>query len=119
MTRRVLILEADRDSCEAYERTLKSSGFLTDCARSVGEALMKLEAGPLPDMLVLDLRLPDANGTLLLRRIRRDNLPIKIAVVTGVSDQFMRYDMAKFAPDALFEKPLALSKLVDWAKSVQ
>ena len=115
---RTLIVEDDPDSSLALARALQMEGFETDIAATVGQALIKLEKGLQPDAIIVDLRLPDASGALLLRRIRRYDLPIKIAVVTGIPDPDAHLDVARFPPDRIFKKPLDFSQLVEWLKSV-
>ena len=115
---RTLIVEDDPDSSQALARALERAGFETDIAATVGQALIKLEKGLQPVAIIVDLRLPDASGGLLLRRIRRYNLPIKIAVVTGMPDPDSHMDVARFPPDRIFKKPLIFSELVEWLKSV-
>ena len=87
-------------------------------ASSAGEALLKLEKDELPAAVILDLRLPDANGSVVLRNIRRHQLPIRVAVVTGVSDPSIFTDLMKFPPDALFKKPIEHRELLRWLTGV-
>jgi DNA-binding response OmpR family regulator len=115
---RTLIVEDDPDSSEVLAEALTAEGFEVDVAASVGQALIKLERGLLPAAMIVDLRLPDASGGLLLRRIRRDELPIKVAVVTGVPDPASHFDATRFPPDRIFKKPLDLASLLAWLKSV-
>lgn len=115
---RTLIVEDDADSSEALCAFLHAQGFETDVAATVGQALIKLEKGILPNAIIVDLRLPDASGGLLLRRIRRYNLPIKVAVVTGMPDPASHMDVVRFPPDRVFKKPLDFALLAEWLKSV-
>jgi CheY-like chemotaxis protein len=108
-----LVVEDDPSTREFIVRALSKRGMGSIQAASVGEALMKLDEEPLPTAIILDLRLPDANGTLLLRRIRRDQLPIRTAVVTGADpEQF--HEMLRFPPDKVFRKPIDVAELLAW-----
>ena len=115
---RMLIVEDDPDASEALAGALQAEGYETDIAGSVGQALIKLEAGFLPAAVIVDLRLPDASGGLLLRRIKRGGLPVKVAVVTGVPDPATHFDVSRFPPDAIFKKPLDFAALFGWLRSV-
>jgi DNA-binding response OmpR family regulator len=115
---RALIVEDDPDSSDAIVAALNARGFDTDCARTVGEALVKLERGLVPAAIIVDLRLPDASGGLLLRRIHRERLPTRVAVVTGVPDPMSHPDLIRFPPDRVFAKPLDLMELLDWLDEV-
>jgi DNA-binding response OmpR family regulator len=111
---RALVVEDDPDSSDALVAALNAHGFDTDCARTVGEALVKLERGIIPAAIIVDMRLPDASGGLLLRRIHRDKLPTKVAVVTGMPNPQNHPDLIRFPPDRIFQKPLDLLVLLDW-----
>lgn len=111
---RALIVEDDPDSCDALMGALTAHGFDTDCAGTVGQALVKLERGLVPTAIILDMKLPDASGGLLLRRIHREGLPTRVAVVTGMPDPLTHPDLVRFPPDRVFTKPLDLAALVKW-----
>lgn len=109
-----LIVEDDASTREFIVKVLEKVGIDTLQAASVGEALVMMEQEPLPTAVILDLMLPDASGTILLRRIKRDALPVRVAVVTGVKDPYAFWDVLRFPPDRLFKKPLDISELVAW-----
>jgi CheY-like chemotaxis protein len=115
---RTLIVEDDQDAADALARALAEHGHDTNVVGSVGKALVRLESGLPPQVVILDLRLPDASGGLLLRRIRRDRLDIKVAVVTGVASPESELDLKRFPPDAVFKKPVDLYGLLGWLNSV-
>jgi CheY-like chemotaxis protein len=111
---RTLIVEDDSDSCEALARLLRRAGHDVECAASAGEALVKLEEWQ-PECVLLDLMLPDASGGLVLRKIRNEHLPCRVAVVTAAHQNSLILKQAVgFGPDVVFNKPLNFTKLRDW-----
>ena len=70
--RRVLIVEDDAMSLRAWETVFGRRGWEVQLAGSVAEAMEMLD--PAPDYLILDLRLPDGSGKVILRRVRKDGL---------------------------------------------
>jgi DNA-binding NarL/FixJ family response regulator len=66
--------------------------------------------------MILDINLPDANGSVLIRRIRRENLETKVAIVTGVRDIEIYSDLLEIPPDAIFSKPVNLAALIRWVQ---
>jgi DNA-binding response OmpR family regulator len=98
---------------------IKAAGIDAECARSVGEALVELEMGLKPAAVILDLNLPDADGSIVLWRVRRNwGRDVPVAVVTGMPELLSRADMVREPPDIVFTKPIHFGSLVAWLKSV-
>lgn len=91
---------------------LKLKGFQASCARNLSEALQQLEANP--SSVLLDLMLPDGNGSSVLEYIRKNDLPIRVAVTSGASNWQSMLDNGRLKPDAYFGKPLHFDRLVEW-----
>jgi len=111
---RVLVVEDDPDARYAVSAVLSRQGYDVLQAATLGEALVQLERGLPPHVVILDLKLPDANGALLLRRIHRENLPVKVAVVTAYADAAAHPALARFPPARVFTKPLDYDQLLAW-----
>ena len=111
---RILIVEDDPDSCEALARMLRRLGHEIVCAQSAGEGLVKLEDWS-PQCVLLDLMLPDASGGLLLRKIRMEHRPIKVAIITaaGKTSPVLKQALG-YEPDIVLEKPLNHRDLQRW-----
>jgi len=72
-----------------------------------------------PGAAIIDLGLPDANGGIVLWRIRRDfGADVPVAVVTGLPDPLKQPYVAREPPDVVFPKPVDLKALVGWLKLV-
>ena len=112
----VLIVEDDPSMADVLRLILQRSGIDSEIATSAGAALVSLEDDCLPESVILDVRLPDASGLLVLRRIRRDNLPIRVAVVSGITDPRDSIDVRLLKPDAFFRKPIDNAALVRWVQ---
>lgn len=89
----ILIIEDDRDIVEVIETTLETDGFKVASARDGVTGLAQLKKSP-PDLLLLDLTLPQQSGLEICREIRRDqNLNrLPIIMLTGraeVSDRIL------------------------------
>ena len=69
MSIKVLVVEDDREIRGLLRTALAAEGFEVLTAVSVSEATALLEHDP-PDLVVLDLGLPDGDGAEILRRIR-------------------------------------------------
>jgi two-component system KDP operon response regulator KdpE len=69
MSLKVLVVEDDREIRALMQSTLSVEGFDVATAVSLSEAAALLQHDP-PDVVVLDLGLPDGDGALLVRQTR-------------------------------------------------
>jgi DNA-binding NtrC family response regulator len=111
----VMVVEDDPSSRNAMMLLLKHFGFHGVAAGSVSGAMSLLDSRPA--VMILDLMLPDGNGSEVLEHVRRSNLPIRVAVATGTADWRSMVDEARLRPDAVFVKPLDFNQLVRWIHS--
>jgi DNA-binding response OmpR family regulator len=82
--RPVLIVEDDADLRTALIDHFNESGeFLAEGADSVAEAESKLASAPIYDAMILDIGLPDGDGTEFCGKLRRTGVKIPILMLTG------------------------------------
>jgi DNA-binding NarL/FixJ family response regulator len=74
--------------CDALSMTLKAVAGIAriDTADRLETAIARLEAGPMPDVVVLDLNLPDVNGLDGLIRLRQVVGAVPVVVVSSLAD---------------------------------
>jgi len=72
MERRVVIIEDERDVARLLEFNLKSAGFEVTTATTGAEGLAAIHAAP-PEVVILDLMLPDQSGYDVCKTIRADS----------------------------------------------
>ena len=92
---------------------MKRLGLNVCAVGTVAEAQAKL-AGQ--DVVFLDLMLPDGEGAEVLNRVRKENLPVKVAVMTALSMGPLLVRTVGLRPDALFFKPLNFAQMTLWLR---
>jgi two-component system, OmpR family, phosphate regulon response regulator PhoB len=86
MGERILIVDDEPDIVELLEYNLRQHGYTVSTARDGASALAEVRRQR-PDLILLDLMLPDVAGTEVCRRIRKDEstdgVPIMMITARG------------------------------------
>jgi two-component system phosphate regulon response regulator PhoB len=77
---KILIVEDEDDVIELVRYNLEKEGYLTDVAVTGREALVKAKSG-VPDLVLLDLMLPEIDGLQVCKVIKNDPETAGVAVV--------------------------------------
>ena len=93
---------------------LARQGWHVEVASTVAEAFTLLDVPP--HWIVLDLMLPDGDGTAVLRKVRDEGLSTRVAVTTGSSDSTRLQEVIGLRPDMFLTKPINLSDLFEGLK---
>ncbi|MBP6763226.1 MAG: response regulator [Thauera sp.] len=112
----ILIVEDDSFQCTLLERLLEKAGYRSASAHSGGEALALLGRQQ-PDLILMDIDLPDLNGLQITRRLKASPsmAAIPIVMITGHSGrQVLHASLSAGAIDFLvkpFDREVLLQKL--------
>ena len=109
----VLIVEDEHDMLELLDVNLRAAGFETLLAGS-GERALALVRERIPDVVLLDLMLPDVPGTEVCRQIRSDPLTrdVPIVICTARADEVDRIVGFELGAADYVTKPFSMRELV-------
>ena len=112
MTARVLVVDDEPDLLELVRINLAQSGYTVETAASGSEALTALRRAP-PDVMILDLMLPDLSGTELCARVRADQrlAALPIIMLTAKSEEIDRVVGLELGADDYVTKPFSPREL--------
>ena len=110
---RILVIDDEPDLLELVRVNLDQAGFTVETAESGKDALAALRRQR-PDLIVLDLMLPDISGTELCRRVRaeRDVAAVPIIMLTAKADEVDRIVGFELGADDYVTKPFSPRELV-------
>ncbi len=107
----MLLVEDDPVSASALSTILTRRGFEVLHAATLAQGLALL-ATRSPDTVLLDLMLPDGDGSVLLERARAEGRPVRVIVTTAVGDDARLAAVRALGPDVLMQKPIDLAGLL-------
>jgi two-component system KDP operon response regulator KdpE len=110
MSLKVLVVEDDREIRGLLQSVLTVEGFEVRSAVSVSEARALL-AHDLPDLLILDLGLPDGSGADLLHEARRAKA-LPVIVVSAREDEAQKIELLDAGADDYLVKPFGVGELL-------
>ena len=113
MSKRILIVEDELDLRSTLEFKFKSEGYTVN-AVSKGKDAIDAIARKKPDLILLDLMLPDMSGLDICKKIRNnsDSFDIAIIMLTAKGEEVDRVLGFELGADDYVVKPLAFGNLL-------
>ena len=105
----VLVVEDDDETRGALVRELSARGYQTDEAVDGASALRRWEMRR-PDVVLLDLGLPDVDGLQLVRRIRKE-ASTPIVILSGRYEEREKVEGLELGADDYVTKPFSVDEL--------
>ena len=109
--RRILIVEDNEDLAYGLKNNLEVQGYATETAAN-GNAALRSFRQSAPDLIVLDLMLPDIGGIDVLRRIRRSDTAVAVLILTAKGSEVDKVMGLRLGADDYVTKPFALMEFL-------
>ncbi len=116
MPRRVLVVDDEKQIRAILRAYLGAEGFLVDEAATGAQALHLLAAAP-PDLVLLDIGLPDLDGLEVLRTLRRTS-DVYVVLVTARAEEVDKLLGLGVGADDYITKPFSPREVVARVKAV-
>jgi two-component system chemotaxis response regulator CheY len=82
---RILVVDDEEPVRSLMTNVFESAGYTVECAKGGREALQKV-AGPRPDLMTLDLMMPEGSGWDVIEGLRAQANPPYVVLVSGATD---------------------------------
>ncbi len=106
-----LIVEDDPDLSNIFSEAVNAAGFETEIVLNGRQALERLKI-VVPQLVILDMHLPEVSGRDILAYIRAEARFEKTIVVVATADALMGEEIREMA-DFVLIKPIAFAQLRD------
>ncbi|MEO1338906.1 MAG: response regulator transcription factor [Myxococcota bacterium] len=110
----ILIVDDEKDLVSTLEYNFEREGYRTRSALTGAEAIEEARKTPLPDLVLLDLMLPDTSGTEVCRQLRgfAETKNIPVVMLTAKDDEIDRVVGFEVGADDYVTKPFSVRELM-------
>jgi DNA-binding NtrC family response regulator len=108
--RRILIIEDDPSFAKLLERHLDKVSVTIDHVDNGTEGLSRIKSD-LPEVVLLDLNLPDSNGMDILKNLEKENIPSEIIIITAHGNVNVAVEAMQYGAFDFLEKPFSSERL--------
>ncbi len=120
--KRILIVDDEQDIRTYLSTLLEDQGYGTVQAKDGLEAMQQVQAGT-PDLITLDISIPEKSGVKFFRDFKSDERwkKIPIIIVTGVSEDFKKFISSRQqvpAPEGFISKPINQEEILTLVKKL-
>ncbi len=114
---RILVIEDDRSILTGVRDNLEMEGFEVYCAET-GDAALDIARKKKPDLIVLDLMLPDMSGFDILKKIREDGSDAYVVILTAKKEEIDKVRGLNLGADDYVTKPFSLMEFLARVKAI-
>ena len=114
---RILVVDDEPSILETVGGVLRDEGYEIDTA-STARSAMSTAVACRPDMVVLDVMLPDFDGIEIARRLRADGHALAILFLTARDTVEDRVNGLRIGGDDYMTKPFSLEELVERVRAI-
>ena len=108
---RILIVEDNPDLAYGLRNNLEIEGYRVEVADDGPGGLERARSGR-PDLVILDLMLPEMSGYHVLRRMREDGLEMPVLILTARGEEADKVRGFRMGADDYVTKPFGLLELL-------
>ena len=114
MSKLILVVDDEQDLVTTLEYNLQREAYLTRTALDGASALQQAKADPVPDLILLDVMLPDILGTEVCRQLRahEKTKSIPIIMLTAKGEEIDRVVGFELGADDYVVKPFSVRELM-------
>lgn len=112
---RILVIDDEDSIRKVLQTILEDQGYIVDTAKSGQEAMIKSDNGFF-NLALIDIRLPDMQGTELLTRFKQTTPKMAKIIVTGYPSLQNAIEAVNKGADAYILKPFKVEKVLQTIK---
>ncbi|MBI5287315.1 MAG: sigma-54-dependent Fis family transcriptional regulator [Deltaproteobacteria bacterium] len=108
--KKILIIDDDKSICKTLGLYLSENGFEVSTVFTGSEGIKEVE-DKLPRIVILDIRLPDMDGLVVLKKIKETNKDSRVIMITAFSDMETTINAMKQGAYEYIHKPIDIDEV--------
>ena len=122
MSKKILVIDDDPGIVTYFTTLLQDNGYTTVAAADGEEGLQKVRAEK-PDLIMLDITMPEKSGVKFYREVKEDPAlqAIPVLMVTGVMEEFKKFIHSRRQvppPEGYLSKPVDKDELLETVRKL-
>lgn len=117
MSQKILVVDDEQSIVTLLQFNLEQAGFSVVAAYD-GLSALELAKREKPDLIILDLMLPELNGLDLCKNLRQENIMIPILMLTAKDDEFDKVLGLELGADDYLTKPFSPREVIARVKAI-
>ena len=111
MIKKLLIIDDDAALCRSIQLQLRTKGLVAETAHTAADGLATLHGQP-PDLVLLDINLPDADGLSVLKQIAEIDDALPVVIITARQDMAATIAAMKTGAFDYIRKPFDIDDVI-------
>jgi len=108
---KIIIVDDDKELCQLIKEIFNDRGYNSDYAFSGASAISLMKKNSY-SIALIDVRLPDMNGLILIEKLKKINIEISVIVMTGYANVQLAVKSIQAGADDFIEKPMDMHRLI-------
>lgn len=113
----ILIVEDNESLSIVYRGYLEKQGYIVN-VMDTGQSALEYISNSIPDVVLLDLQLPDMHGTDVLKEIFAQQLPCEVIIITAHGSMDLAVETMRLGATDFLTKPFDASRLIVTVENV-
>ncbi len=109
--RNILVIDDEKDLCSLIAEVLSEKKYTVATANTSRQGISRIKKNK-PDLILLDLKLPDVKETEFLSRIRKNYQEISVIMISAYGTEEIKKEAKKLGVSGFVDKPFTPEKLL-------
>lgn len=114
-----IVIDDDKDVLDLFSEYLKIIQVNVIGTGHDGKRALELYQEKKPDIVFVDLAMPEYDGIFALKNIRKIDPRAKVVIVTGNLQKDVSEELDYLSPDKILQKPFEVDKIVEAVNEIK